>query len=87
MVFFGDVVGCGVIGGGVFLLVLVVAWVVVLPVVAAEVVSSFFAQEATNATTASAVMKVNRDVFIGLVRLNEDRECRSWGSRASTKIV
>jgi hypothetical protein len=90
VVFFGEVdaVGCGVVGGGVFILdFFVVARVVVVPVVAAVVVSSFFAQEAINATTASAVIKLNRDVFIGLVKLNEDRECRSRGSRASTKIV
>ncbi len=44
---------------------------VVGPVLAAVVVSSFFVQEATNATTASAVIKDKTDVFIGLVKLNE----------------
>jgi hypothetical protein len=63
------------------------AWVVV-PVVAAAVdVSSFFAQEVTNAAIASAVIKDKTDVFIGLVKLNENRECRSAGGRASIKIA
>jgi len=35
------------------------------------VVSSFFAQDATNAIAVNAVMKAKRDVFIGLVKLNK----------------
>ena len=38
--------------------------------------SFFWAHELRNATVASAVIKVTRDVFIGLVKLNERRECR-----------
>jgi hypothetical protein len=64
-----------------------VAWVVAPVVPAAVVVSSFFAQEVTNAAIANAVIKDKTDVFIGLVKLNENRECRSAGGRASTKIA
>jgi hypothetical protein len=33
------------------------------------------------------VIKDKTDVFIGLVKLNEQRECRSARDRASTKIA
>jgi hypothetical protein len=69
----------------VFLAVVDLAWVVVVPVVVAAV-SSFFCdwQELKNAAIASAVIKDN--IFIGLVKLNKGRECRSSRPRASTKI-
>ena len=48
--------------------------------------SSFFcAHELKNATVASAVIRDKTVVFIGVVKLNEPRECRSSARRASTK--
>jgi hypothetical protein len=51
------------------------------------IVSSFFwAWQPTNAAIATAVIKVKTDVFIGVIKLNEPRECRSCPRGASTKI-
>ena len=48
--------------------------------------SSFFcAHELRNAKVASAMTKVKTDVFIGVVKLIEPRECRSRVGRASIK--
>jgi len=70
----------------VFLAEVDVAWVVVAPVVA--VASSFFCDwQPKKAATISTVIKDKTGVFIGLVKLNEGRECRSWRPRASTKIA
>jgi len=69
-----------------FLVVDAVPWVVAV-VEVAVVASSFFAHEPRNAAIVSAVIKANRDVFIGLVKLNEGRECPEPPSRASIKIV
>lgn len=69
----------------VFLAEVDVAWVVA-PVVA--VVSSFFwLWQPRNAASVNAVIKDKTDVFIGLVKLNEHRECRSSCRRASIKIA
>ena len=65
-------------------LVVEVPWVVLAVEVAMG--SSFFcAQDARNATVASAMTKVKTDVFIGVVKLMEHRECRSMVCRASIK--
>jgi len=70
----------------VFLAVVDVAWVVVAPVDA--VASSFFCDwQPRKAVIVSTVIKDKTGVFIGLVKLNEGRECRSPRERASTKIA
>ncbi len=62
-----------------------VPWVVVAPV--DIVVSSFFCDwQPRKAASASAVIKDKTGVFIGLVKLNKGRECRSRPDRASIKI-
>lgn len=71
-------------------LVFLPVFVLVVParVVVVEVAmgSSFFcAHELRNATVASAMTKVKTDVFIGVVKLNEHRECRYRVCRASIK--
>ena len=92
MVFFG----CGVsdaVGDGfafepeVFLPVVDVACVVVALVDVVAVASSFFWDwQPRNTAIVSTVIKDKTDVFIGLVKLNKFRECRSAPRRASTKL-
>jgi hypothetical protein len=60
------------------------AWVVV-PVDVAVVSSFFWVWQPKKAASVSAVIKDKTDVFIGLVKLNEDQECRSSPARASIK--
>ena len=92
VVFFADAVGDASVEADVFFVVEVflaeveVAWVVVAPV---DVVASsfFWLWQPRNAASVSAVIKDKTDVFIGLVKLNEGRECRSIRRRASIKIV
>jgi hypothetical protein len=63
-----------------------VPWVVVAPV--DIVVSSFFCDwQPRKAASVSAVIKDKTGVFIGLVKLNYGRECRSQPYRASTKMT
>jgi len=62
-----------------------VPWVVAV-VEVAVVASSFFAHEPRNAAIVSAVIKAKRDVFIGLVKLNEGRECPVAWARARLKM-
>ena len=63
------------------------AALVVVPVDVVVAASSFFwVWQPKSAVTASAVIKDKTDVFIGLVKLNEHRECRSAPRRASIKI-
>ena len=66
----------------------VVVALVVAPVDVVLAASSFFwVWQPKSAVTASAVIKDKTDVFIGLVKLNESRECRYTRFRASIKIV
>ena len=68
-----------------FLLVVDAAWVVPVDVIA---VSSFFWDwQPRKAATVSMVIKDKTGVFIELVKLNEDRECRDARDRASIKIA
>ncbi len=60
---------------------------VVVPVDVVVASSFFWVWQPRNAVNASAVIKDKTDVFIGLVKLNESRECRSMRFRASIKIV
>jgi hypothetical protein len=63
-----------------------VPWVVVALV--DVVASSFFCDwQPRKAASVSAVIKDKTGVFIGLVKLNKGRECRSPPYRASTKIA
>ena len=63
-----------------------VPWVVVAPVDIVD--SSFFCDwQPRKAASVNAVIKDKTGVFIGLVKLNEGRECRSSRERASTKIA
>jgi hypothetical protein len=90
-VFFGDADGDASVEADVevFLvedfLVVAVPWVVAV-VEVALVASSFFAHEPRNAAIVSAVIKAKNDVFIGLVKLNEGRECRVAWARARLKM-
>jgi len=69
-----------------FLAVVDVACVVVAPVDA--VASSFFCDwQPRKAASVSTVIKDKTGVFIGLVKLNENRECRDAPPRASIKIA
>ena len=65
----------------------VVVALVVVPVEVAVVSSFFWVWQPRNAVSISAVIKDKTDVFIGLVKLNKGRECRSARRRASTKMV
>ena len=69
----------------VFLLVVDAAWVV--PVDVIEVSSFFWDWQPRKAAIVSAVIKDKTGVFIELVKLNEDRECRDASPRASIKIA
>ena len=62
------------------------AWVVV-PVDVIEVSSFFWDWQPRKAAIVSAVIKDKTGVFIGLVKLNENRECRDASPRASIKIA
>jgi hypothetical protein len=93
-VFFGDADGDASVDADaevffvveLFLAEVDVAWVVVAPV--DVVASSFFCDwQPRKAASVNAVIKDKTGVFIGLVKLNEGRECRSSRERASTKIV
>ena len=91
MVFFaGDAAGEASVEAVVFfeveaVLFFAVVALVVVPVDVAVVSSFFWVWQPRNAVNISAVIKDKTDVFIGLVKLNEDRECRSPPRRASTK--
>ena len=67
----------------VFLAEVDVAWVVVV----AAGSSFFWVWQPKKAASVSAVIKDKTVVFIGLVKLNEHRECRSSCRRASIKIA
>jgi len=69
-----------------FLLVVDAAWVVA-PVDVIEVSSFFCDWQPRKAATVSMVIKDKTGVFIELVKLNEDRECRDASPRASIKIA
>jgi hypothetical protein len=69
-----------------FLLVVDAAWVVV-PVDVIAVSSFFWDWQPRKAAIVSTVIKDKTGVFIGLVKLNEDRECRGASPRASIKIA
>jgi len=69
-----------------FLLVVDAAWVVV-PVDVIAVSSFFWDWQPRKAATVSMVIKDKTGVFIELVKLNEDRECRDASPRASIKIA
>ena len=80
--FVADAVGDASVEAAVFFVVVVflaevdVAWVVVAPV--DVIFSSFFCDwQPRKAVSISTVIKDKTDVFIGLVKLNEGRECRS----------
>lgn len=86
--FVADAAGDASVEAAVFFVVVVflaeveVAWVVVAPV--DVVASSFFCDwQPRKAVSISTVIKDKTDVFIGLVKLNEGRECRSRRPRAS----
>lgn len=92
-VFFGDADGDASVDADaevffvveLFLAEVDVAWVVVAPV--DVVASSFFCDwQPRKAVSISTVIKDKTGVFIGLVKLNEGRECRSLRERASTKM-
>ena len=67
----------------VFLLVVDAAWVVVV----AAGSSFFWVWQPKKAASVSAVIKDKTGVFIELVKLNENRECRDASPRASIKIA
>lgn len=80
--FVADAAGDASVEAAVFFVVVVflaevdVAWVVVAPV--DVIFSSFFCDwQPRKAVSISTVIKDKTDVFIGLVKLNEGRECRS----------
>ena len=92
-VFFGDADGDASVEADVevffavelFLAEVDVPCVVVAPV--DVVASSFFCDwQPRKAVSINTVIKDKTGVFIGLVKLNEDRECRSLPERASTKM-
>ena len=96
MLFFGDAAGDASVEADVevffvvevFLAEVEVAWVVVAPVDVVAAASSFFWDwQPKNAAIASAVINVKTGVFIGLVKLNEGRECRPARDRASIKMA
>ena len=62
------------------------AWVVA-PVDVIEVSSFFCDWQPRKAASVSAVIKDKTGVFIELVKLNENRECRDASPRASIKIA
>ena len=69
-----------------FFFVVDAAWVVA-PVDVIEVSSFFWDWQPRKAASVSAVIKDKTGVFIELVKLNEDRECREASPRASIKIA
>jgi len=69
-----------------FLLVVDAAWVVV-PVDVIAVSSFFWDWQPRKTPSVSTVIKDKTGVFIELVKLNKDRECRDASPRASIKIA
>jgi len=91
VVFFGDAAGDASVEADAFfvvdfLLLVDAAWVVA-PVDVIEVSSFFWDWQPRKAASVSAVIKDKTGVFIELVKLNEDRECRDASPRASIKIA